>query len=278
MNELFESFLQDRLYLKNVSSLTIKSYRQAFERFKKGGGAEASKQTVNDFVVYMRSSGLSPVTCNISIRSMNSFLSWLFECGHIREPLKIKQLRTEKKVIKPYSDTELSRIVSFRPNTLAQRRLHALLCTLVECGCRIDELLSLKRSDLDFDNLYIVVFGKGKKERIVPISVELRKVLFKFLRVHDFEFVFGSKHGKADYRSLIRQWRNLCGRLGIEYRGFHSLRHNYGLNFIKQGGDISELRRLLGHSSITTTAMYVNLQTEDLRRAHARTSILSRLR
>lgn len=272
---MFEEFVKDRLYLKNVSPLTIRSYRQAFKRF---GSEPVSKTSINSFVVRMRESGLSPVTCNISIRSMNSYLSWLFEEGHIPERLKIKQLKVEKKVIKPYTDEELSSILSWKPRTFAERRLFTLLATLIDTGIRIDEALSLKQTELDFDNLYFVVVGKGVKQRLIPYSIGLRKILFKFTSKHRFEFLFGSRHGKADYRSLLKQWKNLCKKLGIDYRGFHSLRHNYGLNFIRQGGDISELRRLLGHSSITTTAMYVNLQTDDLRRAHQRTSILGRLR
>lgn len=270
---MFEDYLKEKLYLKNVSPLTIKSYRQAFKRF---GSEPVNKSSCQSFVVRMRESGLSPVTCNISIRSMNSYLSWLFEEGYIPERLKIKQLKVEKKVIKPYSDAELRLILSHTPKRYPEKRLLALLCTLIETGMRIKEAISIEIPDLDLDNLLIVVRGKGKKERFVPISQELRKLLWKHTRHSVGDFVFGSNH-KPDYRSLLKQWKNLCGRLGIEYRGFHSLRHNYGLNFIRQGGDISELQRLLGHSSITTTAMYVNLQTEDLARAHRKTSILSRL-
>jgi len=282
LEKLFNDFCDERRYLRNVSPLTIRSYRRSFIRFSKATGTSdiPIKAQLNEFVMKMREWGLSPVTCNISIRAMNAFLSWLLECGHIRERLKMKQLKVEKKIIKPYSDAELSRILSFRPNTFVQARLHTLVCTLIDTGCRIEEVLNIRTPELDFENLLITVRGKGNKKRVVPFSIELRKVLYKYVnRYGDSGFVFGNKHGdKADYRSLLKQWWRLCEKLGIEYRGFHSLRHNYGLNFIRQGGDISELRRLLGHSSITTTAMYVNLQTEDLKRAHARTSILTRLR
>ena len=73
MDNLFNDFLREKLYLKNISPKTQKSYREAFVRFRKGE-AELSKPGLNRFVVWMREKGLSPVTCNIYIRSINSFL------------------------------------------------------------------------------------------------------------------------------------------------------------------------------------------------------------
>jgi integrase/recombinase XerD len=277
MLNLFESFIREKQFLKNVSQLTIRSYRQAFDRFCKHSQT-IDKASLNAFVIGMREAGLSPTTCNISIRSFNSFLTWMFENGHTPERYRVPQLKAGKKGIRGYDDAELSRILSFKPKTFAQLRLYTLVCTLMDTGCRIDELLTLTRNNIDFDNLLITVTGKGNKERIIPISIELKKRLLKLLGRHNFDLVFGSSGHKADYRSLLKQWERLCKKLKIEYRGFHSLRHNFALNFIREQGDVFTLRRLLGHTSIQTTQIYVNLQTADLQRAHAKTSILSRLR
>ena len=93
-----------------------------------------TKTDLNNFVVQMREDNLSPVTCNISIWAMNSFLTWLHENSHIQERLKIKQLKTEKKVIKSYSDQELKQILSYKPRTFVQKRLYAIVSTIIDTG------------------------------------------------------------------------------------------------------------------------------------------------
>jgi site-specific recombinase XerD len=142
-------------------------------------------------------------------------------------------------------------------------------------------VLGLRRERVDFDNLLMTIKGKGDKERIVPFSPELNKTLYRYDQKNKYSQVwfFPTTTGnRMTYQNFAKEWRALCKDIGLEYRSFHKLRHNFGLNFIRQGGDISELRRLLGHASIITTQIYVNLQTEDLQRAHARTSILTRLK
>lgn len=280
---MFENFIKELQFLKNLSPMTVKSYRLAYDRYQRHGKENIpTKASLNQFVVGMRESGLQPSTCNISIRAMNSYLTWLFENEYIKERLRIKQLKVERKVIEPYSDEELQRVLRFKPKDFYEWRLYALVSLLIDTGVRIQEALTLKTSGIDLENQLIRIKGKGSKERVVPFSFELRKLLFAYLKKRfnkPGEYVFCATTGnRVSYRNILRDWERLCIRLGLPYRPFHQLRHNFGLNFIREGGDISELRRLLGHSSITTTQLYVNLQTEDLKRAHQKTSILSRLK
>jgi hypothetical protein len=76
--------------------------------------------------------------------------------------------------------------------------------------------LSLQRSNLDFENLLITVNGKGNKQRIVPMGFELRKVLWKYGKMHDFDRFFPSRHGgKLEYHNLLEDFKALCKKLGI---------------------------------------------------------------
>ena len=109
---MFEQFVKELVYLKNVSPLTIRSYRQAYDRYLKYGQENVpTKVSLNQFVVGMREAGLAPTTCNISIRASNSYLTWLIENGHISKPLRIKQVKEEKRVKQGYSDAELQRLL-----------------------------------------------------------------------------------------------------------------------------------------------------------------------
>jgi integrase/recombinase XerD len=282
LTELFEQFLKEKQYLQGISPLTIRSYKQALDRLIKSGATEISKASLNKFVVFMREQGLAITTCNISLRSMNAFCTWLFENGHIPENFKLKQLKEEKKVITGYTDEDIKKVLSFKPEDFYQWRIYALICLLIDTGCRIEEILSLKINRLDLDNQVLKVQGKGNRERIVPFSLELRRILFLYLKKrvnNQSDYLFcTTTHNRLSYRNISRDWEDLCKKMKVPYRPFHQLRHNFALSFIREGGDVFTLRRLLGHSSIQTTSIYVNLQTEDLKRAHLKTSILGRLK
>ena len=104
---------------------------------------------------------------------------------------------------------------------------------MIDTGCRIDEGRTLKWDAVDFDNLIIKVVGKGNKERIVPMSVELRKILYKLLQRNEFQFVFATKHGgRLSYFNTLRDFKALCEKLGINgvRCSWHTLRHGYALN------------------------------------------------
>ena len=75
---------------------------------------------------------------------------------------------------------QIRAIVSFKPKGFAQQRVHAACCLLLDAGLRIDEALRLEPSGVDFDNLLVTVYGKGQKERRIPFSHEMRKILFRW--------------------------------------------------------------------------------------------------
>lgn len=179
MEEVFNSFLKDKLYTANFSPKTVKSYREIYGRWKKYVGAEPTAQNIKDFVIKMRDAGLSVTTINISIRSFNSFLSWLHENGYTKEHLRLKQIRQEKQAKQGYSALEVKQLLDWKPKNRYEKRLYALIAALVDTGCRIDELLNLKPDHVDWENRLIAVVGK-KKERIIPISDELRRLIWPF--------------------------------------------------------------------------------------------------
>ena len=89
-------------------------------------------------------------------------------------------LKVEQRIIQTLSDSVMQTLLNQKPKRFDQWRLHALVCLLLDAGLRIEEALTLRRTDLDFDSLLVTVFGKGRKERRIPFSFELRKVLFRY--------------------------------------------------------------------------------------------------
>ena len=285
LDDLFELFLKEKTFLKNLSPLTLKAFRLTWLRWTRSMGQkiveDLNRELLREFVIKLREQPIAPSTCNITIREINSFLSWLHENEYTPTHLKMKQLKVEKVITEDFTDEEIQKFLDWKPKRFGHWRLYALICTLIDTGIRIDEALTLQRSKIDMENMLITVYGKGSKERVVPFSLSLRKVLWKFSRMHSNELFFSNhRGGKLRYRNILRDLKILSEYLGISGKkiGFHQFRYGYALNFIREGGNPFHLQRILGHSSITTTQGYVRLVTEDLRQAHHQTSRMNKLK
>jgi integrase/recombinase XerD len=157
-----------------------------------------------------------------------------------------------------------------------------LVLLLFDLGCRISEALSLRLSDINFDDLLIRLSGKGRKQRIVPFSVVLRKALHQFIADFGLKleaFLFATRDGVRMSRMVaVREVQSLGDRLGFEApcRTLHSFRHLFAINYLRRGGSLFHLQKTLGHSSLEMTRRYANLVTTDLQAVHERVSLLSK--
>jgi site-specific recombinase XerD len=293
MDELFNQFLEEKRYLNGVSKKTLVWYTYSYKQYKRVlNGTDdpestfaryglPTKHTLIQFVIGMRKSGLSEAGMNDYIRGFNVFLTWLFENEHTPTHLKVKKVKEEQTIIETFTDKQLEAIIDFKPKNDFELRLHTLLLAAIDTGCRIEELLTLTRDNVNLDSLVIKVTGKGKKERIVPISIELKKAFFKLLRKHKSDLVFCTHKGNPlGYRNMLRDFKLLGEKLGIKgvRVSFHTLRHTFAVNYVRQGGNVLYLQKAMGHTDLSMTKRYVNLQTEDLKKMHLQTSQLSRLK
>jgi len=282
---LFEQFLKERIYLKNVTPRTIVWYQAAFKSYRAslGGDAFPTKVNLQQFVIALRQREIRPVTCNTYIGAMNAFCVWLHEEGHAAERVKLPKLRVERRILALLDDTQMRVLIGYKPKHFYQARLHLAVLLVLDTGLRISEALNLHHHDVDVDNLVLKVFGKGQKERLVPFSPELRKRLYRFQQLKlkkeirsDFVFA-GFGHVPWEKRNSTTSLHLLLRRLGLPRFGWHRLRHTFATNYLRHGGDVVRLSMVLGHTQITTTQRYLHLLTEDLSASHQRVSILNRL-
>lgn len=282
IREKFEQFIKEKRFLDNLSEKTIKSYKLAFSWFEKLDG-DFNKQALNNFVIGLRESGMNPGGCNVKIRSINSFLSWCYENGHNPENLRIKKLKSEQVVIKTFTDAHIQAFISYKPKDKYQWRIHTTIAFLIDTGARIDEVLSMTTESVDMEQLMVRIRGKGNKERFVPISLEMRKILYLYLNRQRFKagkLLFPTKNGtKMNYHNFLRDFKMHCDSLGIENvrTSPHGLRHYFCQNYLRMGGDLYRLSRIVGHSNIATTQIYLkSMGIESIREAHQQFSPLAR--
>lgn len=269
-----EQFIMERRYLKSVTPATVVWYEQAFRRF---AGALDSRATAIERIGVLKERGLSVVSINCHLRVCNAFWKWK------GQDIRIPKLKEEQKILATLSPEAIKNILNARPAKTNVRRAHLAALTILDCGLRASELLGLTGEHVDFDNLVIrIVNGKGGKHRLVPFSPELRKHLFRSTCRNGTGkgiYVFGTKNNtKVTVRNLERDFQALGKKLAITGVRFspHTLRHSFACEYLKRGGNLEFLRRILGHTSLVTTQKYLrSLGVDDLCAVHQGFSPLS---
>lgn len=199
--KLFNMYMEERAFLKKASPKSIKSNKRNWIRFERVMGEkrllkDLSKAFLKEFVIGLRGANLALMICNIAIREINTFLKWLYDNEFTETHLKMQQLKTEVVIQKDFTDDDIKKFMNWSPKTWYEKRLYALIVTLIDSGIRIDEALTLKREEVNFYDMLVKVKGKGSRERVVPFSLELRRVLWKFTKTHQNDLIFSTLSGQ----------------------------------------------------------------------------------
>lgn len=279
----FIEFTRERRYLHNVSPATISWYNSALKWLP---SETPTQDELKATVVRMREKGLKATGCNSAIRALNSYLHWASgsdrRCGAGCTHPRIQPLKEPQNILPTLTDAQIKLLIGWKPGTnFYRRRLHLLTLVLLDTGYRISEALHIKVSDIDMDNLLVTLNGKGSKQRIVPISFALRKAIHRFLghRTRPEAWLFATQQGIAVRRmTALRCVKALCLELGFTPPGrtLHSFRHTFAIGYLRRGGSVFHLQKVLGHTSLEMTRRYANLVTADLQAVHERVTLLSR--
>jgi site-specific recombinase XerD len=202
----FEQFLQHGTYLRNWSATTLRTYRQGLNSL---AIEQPTKADLDAWVIGLRQKGLTPGGCNMYIRTVNSYLHWLHDEGHVSTRLRVRVLRAPLRQQTLLTATDIRGLLRFPPRTKGDLRTRTLILLLLDTGVRISEALTLEREKVRLDEMLISVWGKGAKERTVPYSLELRPVLYRWLqRAPASPFVFPTRSGaRLTYRNAFREIR-----------------------------------------------------------------------
>jgi integrase/recombinase XerD len=286
-----EEFLSYLAVERGRAATSISAYRldlAAYEAFLAGRGlavADVTPSVVEDYLAFSKAAGLRPASIARSlsaIRGLHGFCA--DERGALTDPTAdVEGPRAPRGIPKALSEDEIGRLleapVGDEPKALRDR---AILECLYATGMRISEAAGLDRAALDFDAGLVRVFGKGSKERIVPIggpAISALEAYFtggyprlapeRFARRTDAEAVFLSARGRRMSRQAI--WtvvHQAAVTIDLEEKVTpHVLRHSFATHLLDHGADIRVVQELLGHASVATTEIYTKVSQEQLRRA-----------
>ena len=234
--------------------------------------------------------GLSSHTVNCYLRSIRAFWSWLIAEEIITNNLflKVKLPRPVRKVIPVFSENQIVQLLSvIDTSTSVGYRNQAIVLTLLDTALRVSELIDVRMDDLWLDEGLLKVMGKGGKERHIPIGAEVQRILWRYINSYRAR----PRNPNSDFLFLTSDGRKLTkGRIEIMMSGYgkkagirgvrvspHTLRHTAAVGFLRNGGDVFSLQRLLGHASLGMTRHYCELADVDVKRAHSTASPVDNL-
>lgn len=236
-----------------------------------------SEETIQQFI-YSVSKEVNPRSQARIISGLKSFFSYLiFEDYRSDNPLElIETPKTGRKLPDTLSVNEIDSLISVIDLASNEgERNRAMIETLYGCGLRVSELVSLKISDLFFDEGFIKITGKGNKQRFVPVGDLTQKYILIYkdkIRNHltikkGFEdTLFLNRRGNQLTRAMIFTIiKDLAIKINLNKSiSPHTLRHSFATHLLENGADLRSIQLMLGHESITTTEIYVHLDRKFL--------------
>ena len=265
---------------RNFSEKTVKSYQidlSQFFSFIKNKGCSIKSDSLRQWIVFLKNSGLESVTINRKISSLRSFFKLAKREGWIsNDPSqKIKLLSTKKRLPSFFSETVMKDLfskVKFS-NDFRGHRDKFILEMFYQTGIRVSELVDLKKDQFDSSNKTLVVFGKGSKERIIPLLDSLIICYHSYMNFRkntDSKYLFVTLKSKKTYPKMIyRIVNSYLGRVStLSKKSPHVLRHTFATHLLNRGADINTIKELLGHKSLLSTQVYTHNSLEKLKRIY----------
>jgi site-specific recombinase XerD len=239
-------------------------------------------ETLRGFVAHLQGQRISAFTVRGYVQVIKGLYTWLTEEGYLDDNpiVRAKMPKTPRYVVKPLEEGDLRRLLAAIDHRRPQgSRDLAIVLLLVDTGMRLGELAGLSLADGEeaLRQGMVKVFGKGSRERYVPVGKAAQNALRRYMHLARpqgepsalFLAVDGIPLTAEGIRQMIRRVSERAGVRGVHP---HKLRHTAAVTFLRCGGDAFALQRILGHSTLTMTRNYVTLTDADIKVAHEKAS------
>lgn len=274
-----DAYLQYLIVEKGDSSKTKESYKEDlsefFELVKDKKVNDLSEKDLECFISYLSKKGLKNTSIIRKATTVRGFYSYLNLNGYINVSLIGFRLpKAEKRLPDVLTYDEIEKIINaVDTSDINEIRDRCIIECLYGSGLRVSEMTHLRIENVNLNSLFFRIFGKGKKERIVPIDKEERNWIIKYLdefkkicghrpKIYLFEKIDGSVLERQYVNNLLL---NLKAKTGITKNITpHMLRHSFATHLLENGAPLREVQELLGHSNIKTTQIYTNLSSKTI--------------
>ena len=282
-----ERFLDSLLLERGLAERTVQAYGGDIRRLCKAleeeghDPLEADQDRVAAHLRHLRRHGLAPRSIARALVSIRAFYDHLVESGERSDnpAVNLSPPRLWKKLPRVLSETDVETLLSIPdPEQPLGLRDKAMLELLYATGMRVSELVGLETSQLRLEFGFVVVRGKGDKERVVPVGEQAESWLNRYLREvrprcakgrHDRVFVnrFGRALSRQGFWKKLRQY---CHQAGIEAVSPHVIRHSFATHLLENGADLRSVQMMLGHADISTTQIYTHIHQQRLKTLYDR--------
>ncbi len=278
INYLIDSFSDYLLYQKGLSKNSVDSYRSDLIKLSNYlQNEEISKTNIDNFFLDMAEFKYSDSTKKRMYSSIKNFLKYIHEHNDY-ELIDISyiKLKSSNKLPEVISISDIEKLINFyNHEDYLKSRNRTIIDVLYSTGCRVSELCDINLSDMDLDEKYLKLKGKGSKQRIVPIGSKLYENLIEYLKVrssfiqNNEKTLFLSKSkNKLDRTAVFRIIKKTAMSLSLQIDIYpHTLRHSAATHMLEGGCDLRTVQEFLGHSSVSTTQIYTKVTKEFLEEA-----------
>ena len=274
-------YLEHLKYERGLSDNTVSAYKKDLNQlaqFIELSPADITAKHISAYLQHLHSIGYSPRSQGRVLSALRGFFNWLIdEEQRTEHPVVLfENPRTGRKLPVVLSVQEVVLLLDAIPmNQDFATRDRAIIELLYACGLRVSEACNLKRSLLRLDEGYIIVTGKGNKQRLVPIHNEAIKHLELYLEYERPQQKFQPKHSDTVFlsnrgaalsrQSIFLKIKKFASAAGIKkVISPHTMRHSFATHLMERGADLRIVQQLLGHESITTTEIYTHISAQQL--------------
>ena len=284
---MIKSFLKYIEFEKRYSAHTVISYKNDIEQFNvflTSLDVHLNLQEVNHshiraWVISLVEDKLSPLSINRKMASLRSYYTFLVRSGTIADDpsIQLKALKTPKRLPQFAQETEMQRLfesVDFGDDFKGIRD-RLLMELLYATGMRRAELIGLKTSSINIEKRQVKVLGKRNKERVIPLNIEVVKLIQKYLQLREEELMSGANDfllltnkGEPLYEAFVyrKVKKYLSATTSLEKNSPHILRHTFATHLLNNGADLNAVKELLGHSSLAATQVYTHNSLDKLKK------------
>jgi integrase/recombinase XerD len=273
---------------RQLSSNTIDAYKRdlySFFNYVKKKYNNITKEDIINYIKYLNSE-LNPKSVNRHIVTLKNYFNFLEKNSMINiNPCEdITGLKTKKSIPRVLSEEDIDKLLDINPKNAFEYRNKAMLELMYSSGLRVSELLNLNVNDIDFDLNIVRIFGKGSKERIMPINEIATSFLYDYIniyrktllknKINDILFL-NSRGEKLSRQGFFKILKEIARDKGIKKElSPHTLRHSFATHLLNHGADLRSIQTMLGHENIETTQIYTHVSNtlvkEEYENAHPR--------